>query len=74
MDIEMLKSLKGKHISTIIQGTPHPSSGHLIEVGSDYIVLQQDSGNKIIITTNQIASILVASERTKNDKAVFNTK
>jgi hypothetical protein len=67
MDKTLLTKLIGKHISVIIQGTPHPSSGYLTDVGEDYITLKQDSGNTIIIVTSQIASILVANGRTKKN-------
>lgn len=67
MNKTILTELKGKHISVIIQGTPHPSSGCLTDVGEDYITLKQDSGNMILIVTNQIASILVANGRMKDE-------
>ena len=67
MNIEVLTSLKGKHISIIVNGLPHPSSGFLKEVGVDYIVLEQESKNKIIVATNQITSILVGAKQGVKD-------
>ena len=70
MDNKFLTTLKGKHISVIVQSTPHPSSGFLDEVGEDYIILKQDTGVLIVVATNQIASIMIAKERT-NENRVF---
>jgi hypothetical protein len=61
MKNEILDEYKGKHISVIVKGLPHPTSGILEGVGESYIVINPKSARveKVIIEISQIASLLV---------------
>ena len=61
MKSETFNELKGKHISVIVKGLPHPTSGILEGVGESFIVINPKSARveKIIIEIDQIASVLV---------------
>lgn len=61
MNEQTLKPYKNKHISVIVKGLPHPTSGILEEVGETFIVINPKSERveRVIIEISQIVSILV---------------
>jgi len=76
MKSETFNELIGKHISVIVKGLPHPTSGILEDVGESYIVINPNSTKveKIIIEVSEIASLLVGKNEVNDYAEQKNTR
>ena len=70
MKAETLQAYQGRHVSVIVRGIAHPTSGILESMGETFIVINPKSPKveKVIIETDQITSFLVGRNEVNDEQ------